>query len=576
MFDFQKVFLDHFDPKTFLNYRWNVRISPAEVLVWQGFYTGPLVLREYDIEDLCELLLGIDLPKLAQVVAQELQPVASVVDVETSVFMHSTTPDLNAFQGDLDKLYKELPGLDYTTYKETRAVYFAKKGDLSIGRVNSWATAVKTDQIDAIDIENTDYYYLSHALLVLAKQHLTQPVPQINALLDFLMQHPHAVVRLYALEQEMQIFLVWLKRLAQLNQLKIDSNNLEISQNWNSKNVIYPSVQQALKLELKTTDFSPKELLKAEAQYSILHKELGILLPTLPGYVIERADKSSQEFIEQVLQAARLLHARYQLSHGCLKAANSGDGSRITPQILLTDADVLRLLAEQAYQYGDDYILEAQVTYLQTEVGGLQIKTTPSAHIRQGGLATGITLQFMEGTSWKGNVYLDAEHATAFDISSEHYQAIMEAMQALHEGFRKQISGLSIAGIDFAIGRVGGRFGDEVILGIQDPNISFNGAECLRVFLEKVNGSLTSQTSELLHGATLVVRPDTNYDLPEIRQILKKCFPETAHLLEVITAIPDCWGMIAAAGQTPTVAIERVAALRKVLIEQGAITDGYR
>ena len=248
-------------------------------------------------------------------------------------------------------------------------------------------------------------------------------------------------------------------------------------------------------------------------------------------------------------------------------------GSRITPQILLTDADVLRLLAEQAYQYGDDYILEAQVTYLQTQVGGLELKTTPSAHIRQGTLATGITLQFMEGTSWKGNVYLDAEHATSFDISHEHYQIIMDSMQALYEGFRKHLSGLSIAGIDFAIGRVGGKFGDQIVLGIQDPNISFNGAECLRVFMEKINNYPANQSSESLHGATLVVRPSANYSLPEIRQVLKDCFPDTYHLMEIIAAIPDCWGMIAAVGQTPKAAIEQVAALRKVLIKQGAVIE---
>jgi hypothetical protein len=57
---------------------------------------------------------------------------------------------------------------------------------------------------------------------------------------------------------------------------------------------------------------------------------------------------------------------------------------------------------------GGDQVLEAHVTYFEREVGGERVLTTPSAHVRSGTLLDGLTLQFMRGTSWKGNIYVSA------------------------------------------------------------------------------------------------------------------------------------------------------------------------
>lgn len=567
MFDYQKVFLDHFDSKTFLNYQWNVRVSPGEVLPWQGFYTGPVVLRAYEVEDLCELLLGIELSELSTVTHQELIFGAPVTNEVKSLFIHSTTPNLNTFLGDLSKIHQAQSGLDYTTYKETRSVYLANSGDLCVGRVTAWETAIETEKISGVNIENTDYYYLSQMLLVLARQHLEKPVPAIQQIIDFITTYPEAITRVYALEQEMQIFLVWLKRIASLDSLKVDSNTIEVSQYWNNKRVLYPSITQALAISSEQIEQSSvKEVLAIEGQLSDIYQKLKVEIPRLPGYVITRTNCEEASFIEQLIQAAKLLQTRYGLTTGCLKACQSGDGARITANIPLHNLSHLTQLAIEAYAYEDDYLLEAHVNYLETTLDDLVLKTVPSAHIRQGKQAPGIMLQFIDNNSWKGNLYLDAEQAAHMHILPAHYKCIKQTVQNILNGFDKHSTGVSIAGFDFAIGRIGGHFGDEVILGMQDPNVSFNGAECLRTFMDKKN-----VLTQGLYSGSLVIHPQLDFTLPEVRQVLQECFPDSTNEMEVISIIPDCWGMIAATGKSPQNTVNQLLALHKALTNRGVI-----
>lgn len=80
-----------------------------------------------------------------------------------------------------------------------------------------------------------DYYYISHALLVLAEQHLSSSSQEIDQIVAFIQANPNAVIRLYALEKEMQIFLIWLKRLAGIDHLLMDANSPEVARDWNKK-----------------------------------------------------------------------------------------------------------------------------------------------------------------------------------------------------------------------------------------------------------------------------------------------------------------------------------------------------
>ena len=115
----------------------------------------------------------------------------------------------------------------------------------------------------------------------------------------------------------------------------------------------------------------------------------------------------------------------------------------------------LKLLAEDAHKHGDDYVLEPFINYEKTLRGNETLNIIPSAHIRWGEVAPGVTLQFTEGTSWKGNIYVDEQTATSFGISDAHYQTIRTCMDDVLHGFHAHQLGLTIAGLDFAIGRIG-------------------------------------------------------------------------------------------------------------------------
>ena len=143
--------------------------------------------------------------------------------------------------------------------------------------------------------------------------------------------------------------------------------------------------------------------------------------------------------------------------------------------------------------------------YGRVEVAGQTLPTALSGHIRGGEVAPGATMQFMEGTSWKGNVYLDHSTLAPFGVSDVHYEHVRHFMRDFSAAFDRRGGGMVLAGIDFGIGTVGGRFGDQPLLGVQDLNISFTGAECLRAFLERAQREDPSGKSA--YGVVRIVKP---------------------------------------------------------------------
>jgi len=564
----QKISTGNKDAKTGLPYFWQINDSDQTKHDWIQFYTGPLVLEESKIEQLCVKLLGIELKKLTETATKELQPVPSLKSVGASIVMHSTTPDLKTFDGDLDKVMNGITPTDYTSYKEARAVYLASTSDLAVGRIQPWKAGVQLGNLESVEIPGIDYYYLSHALLVLAEQHLEESSPQIEKIVNFLQDHKNAVIRLYALEKEMQIFLIWVKRLAGLDHLLMDANSPEVARDWNRKSVLFPTVQAALHLEKTIKGFSPHQILKEEAKYSLLRQQLDCEYPVLPGYTIERAGNDLSDFTTQLLEAAKLLQNRYGLKLGCLKASDSGDGARITVGVDLNNESNLAALAKDAYRHGDDYILEPHVNYNEVVINGEKLKASPSAHIRWGEVATGLTLQFMEGTSWKGNVYIDEETTDSFGVSNVHYWAILSCMDDFLAAFQRNNLGLTIAGLDFAIGQIGGFFGEEILIGVQDPNISFNGAECLRVFLEKVRKQQKIIDETSLYGATRIFKPSKDCTLTVLHQFSKNA-SHSGIFVDVIASVPERWAMIAVAHLDAEEIMKQLAAICADLVKSG-------
>ncbi len=565
----KKTTSSNLDLATQSSYSWSITDKNNNKYDWKGFYTGPLVLEETKVDRLCQKLLAIPRSSLLDVASKELRPVPSLNSVGTSIILHSTTPSLKTFDGDFDKIKKGITPSDYTSYKEGRAVYLAQKGDLAVGRIQPWQTAVKLFELSSIDLQNTSYYYLSHALLALAEKHLETPNPAITKLIQFIQNTDQPVIRLYSLEEEMQIFLVWLKRMAGLDYLLMDANSPEVARDWNRKSILFPTVELAEKLNDTIQNCTPYQILAEESKYALLRQQLNCHFPVLPGYTICRTQKSLAEFIQQTHSAAKMLQKRYGLSKGCLKASDSGDGARITPNIKLDNIERLTDLATNAYQYGDDYILEPHITYSQIKYNNELLKTSPSAHIRWGEVAPGLTLQFTEGTSWKGNLYLDEQTAKDFNITEEHYQIVRKTMNHLLAAFKANNLGLTIAGLDFAIGQIGGFFGNDILIGVQDPNISFNGAECLRVFLEKAYQTSPQSSTTKLYGATRVFKPSQTCTLPVLHDLAKIISQISNCHIEAIAAIPQRWGMIAAAHEDTKVVMEAIQYMSDTLNQKG-------
>lgn len=569
MSKYQKVFLDQLEPTTSLEYQWDLILADEQRVRWKGFYTGPLTLTTEEIETLCLKLLGIGIAELQKVASEELQP-APFGENLPALIIHSQTPDVKSFEQDFLDLMNGSTPLDHTTYAEARSAYFARQGDLAIGRTNPWKTAIELGKINSIEIPGIDYYYLSHALLLLAEKHLSSPTFQINRIIEFLSNNVNTIFRVYNLEKEMQIFLIWLKRLANLEKLYIDTNTPEVSQSWNRKSILHPTIREALELKQILLDKSPRRVLEIESRSTPLYKELNLTIPVLPGYTIRRSGESLDSFIQQTIQAARLLRQRYQLEYGCLKASEAADGARILANLDLTDESKIETLAKDAYQHGDDYLLEAHVKYLEVNVGGQILKTTPSAHIRWGKVAEGLTLQTTQGTSWKGNIYIDEAVSDLFGVSRAHYQIISETMKDFLHAFQTKSLGLMIAGMDFAIGTIGGAFEDEIMLGAQDPNVSFNGAECLRIFSEKIKENNLLSTDEPFYAATRVIRPTLQGTLPALRQITD-VVSDAESYCTTIASIPGCWGMIALASRHPVEVVKKLSIVYNSLIDRNLI-----
>ena len=313
---------------------------------------------------------------------------------------------------------------------------------------------------------------------------------------------------------------------------------------WNTKNILYPTVIQAKNIAILDKN-TPYDILTKEGQNTLFSDKLGLTPPNLPGYVIQRKNFNEAAFIQQTIEAAQLLVQRYGLEKACLKACNSGDGGRITPNIDLKDNTLLSKLAKTAYTYGDDYVLESHVYYKTTTIGTQSLNLAPSAHIRSGQLAAGITLQFTKGASWIGNFFVNEQLAPKLGISLAYYKSIRQTIGDFLRAIQEQNGGLAIAGMDFAIGQIGGKFGTDTLLGLQDPNISFNGAEFLREFMQRTQVA-KGWEMDSFYAATWVFVPNEICIHDRLSEILAdKMLPNT--YATVVAVVPNFWAMIGVA-----------------------------
>lgn len=523
------------------NLSWRVVLEDGREAIWEGFHTGPRALDRAAIAGVAERLLGLQLSEVPAAAKRELLPYVSDRAPRRSLLMHSATPVLKFLEADLSDLLGGRPPDDVATYIETRAVNLARAGDLVVGRTAPWRAAAELEGVEAVAVPGIDYYYLSHALLQLLAQTGTDS-PVVQRLLRALRDEPETVVRVYSLDCEMQVVLLCLKRFAELDVLLTDANDPEVGEYWNTKATLHPTLESAR--GLAPHGAGPMDLLAAESALSPLSQRLQTSFPALPGYVVSGAGIGSE-----LPQAARLLTDRYGISSGCFKPSQGGAGARIFPGVPLDDEVVLERLAAGA-NADEEYILEAQVSYLTLDLAGATA-LAPSLHVRNGRVAEGLTMQMTSGTSWQGNVFLDRGSWAQLGLDVAYYDQMFAAVNGLEAAFRRAGLALATAGFDFAFGRIGGAFGDRVLVGIQDPNLSAHGAEYLRHYLDEVRASGGPR-----HGSTHVIRPARKASLERLRAEAST----SDERFRVMTSVPGRWGMIAAAADTPEAAL---ASLRR-------------
>ena len=531
--------------------------------LWNGFCTGFRVLTDAEVADVCKRLLDCGIDQVPTRAGQELVSYVAPADRSAhsrppAVIMHSATRTTRGFEGDLADARAGRDPYDVAGYLEARAVSLGSPGDLAVGRVGPWREAVRHFGMDSLDIGLLDLYYLSDALLLSAAGEGAHG-EVLAPLVEWLRARPSAVVRLYALDIETQVFLLWLKEQAGLDVLYVDANSPVVSAHWNRKNHIHPTVADAL--AVAAAGLGPDELLAAEQRQSEAYRLLGMEVPVLPGYLVPRVE-DSEAFADGLVAAAALLAERYGLERGCLKPCEAGDGARIVPGLSLHDEAALRGHAREAHRHGDAYVLEAHVEFHGCTIDGRPFILTPSGHVRGGQVLPGMTLQLMNGVAWEGNVTLTEEDCVRYGLPGEMFGAMTSAMHAVRDAFHGPLSeaqgcraGMVTGGVDFAVGRLGGVFGDRTVLGAIDFNLSSHGAEYMRAFQDETRDRAG-------HVATRVYRPTSGADLGATVRAVADLVPE-GRWSKVVASVPGRWGMVAVTGT----GLEDAVAAAEALVE---------
>ncbi|MGO9283754.1 MAG: hypothetical protein ACLP75_12395 [Mycobacterium sp.] len=527
-------------------YEWTVVVDGREI-PWQS-YAGPLRFDETEFAIATRKLLSVEPCDLPDLVLEHVE-FSSPNDEQSRLMVHSTTPYANSFETDLTAMVEGRAVSDLTTYVETRGLYLARSGDLVVGRTRPWRSAVAAKGVQRLVLPDADYYYMSQALLRRAVDGGDRDLV-MRQIIEFLRERPSAVVCPYDFEPEFQVLVTWLARVAGIGRIRVDANDSRLGV-WNRKRMLHPTVESALSLDGQVAGQIGAAILEQEHRASEAFQALHVALPVVPGYTVPwQANRG--DFGHNLLCAGTLLKDRYGLSHACLKPSDGGNGGRIVPKIDLQDSRRLEELATNAWKLGGDQVLEAHVSYFERHVGGEPVLTTPSAHVRAGKLLDGLTLQFMRGTSWKGNIFVGAADWEGLGLEKTVYTSLRKTMADLHERL-----GLLHCGIDFAVGTLGGKFGDSVVAAVQDINPKVTGALFLREFMARhpaVGGGV----------ATRVLSPDATESADKIRSLVSE-FSTAEQPCEEVAVVPGRWAMIATSGQTSVSAGAQALTLERML-----------
>ncbi|MEU2596585.1 hypothetical protein ABZ669_04810 [Streptomyces hirsutus] len=536
---------------------------------------GPLLLSREELEEFSRRLLGVDLAGTEEAAGKELRPYGAPRGEVPAIVLGTASTLKGCFEADVAQLALGRTPDDFSAYSEARSVYLAAPGDLVVGRGEPWRQAVAASEAVPVEVPEPRYYYLTHALLAMAVASPPgEPAAPLERLVRQLRTAPETVVRLFAIDAEARVLLLWLKRAAGLEQLRVDANGQEVAERWNRKTTLYPTVEEASGIAEPKADEDPSTTLATEFEVAAFHREFGVQLPRLPGYSLSRSGADGTLMRRRVRAAARLLRERYGLELGCFKPAEALTGSRIRMGVPLGDEGALDALARQAMETEEDYVLEAHTHYLRHRVPGYEFILAPSVHVMAGQPAEGGTVQITRGSVWEGSVYVDEDTCARFDITPAQFRAARKGMAALHGAFRGAGRDLGFVkgGVDFAIARLGGRFGRIPVVAMQDLNLSSNGAEYVRAFLAEARGVFGAEHG--VYAATKVVRPAEETDLKCLENGVERFGPRRG--ARAITSVAGRWGLIGVAAPCPRQAAQGVLELEQRLHRAGLLRTSVR
>lgn len=498
------------------------------------------------------------------VTSDHLVPSFHSLEQTRNLIIHSATSTTGGLEGDLEAMRKNQHVFDCSAYIETRATQLARRGDFVIGRCRAWEAASIYLNFDdrgimSWRVTNEEYYYLSQVILLEALNSIrSEKAGGLHALTTWLNRYPTAVVRVYTLDLEMQIFLLWLMKESGLESLRVESNSSEVATKWNQKGPMYPYVSEARELELDgTSDWKIPETSESE-----LFSELGLSIPTLPGYRINNSQPFFKLFYEQLIAAHDLLRERHKVEVCCLKASNAGDGARVFAPIYPNDRASLRALAEEASQYEDDYVLEAFVDYRQVNLAAREYKLVLSGHVRYGKPLPTLTLQVLRGNTWIGNYLVSYEHKHSAGLSACEYNELVSLVRRVSVVFG---SSLITGGIDFGLGTIGEH---RNVCVAQDLNLSSHGAEYLRLYCD----SKREFIDKGFCAGTRVFLPVENSDVASLAKIVSGQ-SNNKTVFDVVCVVPGKWGMIACLSSSIESVAEGLDRVENFLSNEGYAYD---
>lgn len=487
--------------------------------------------RKMILDKISTKLLGMNLDGIVNEAKQRLKPHNSNGQQKRKLLINSATPESGTLGVEKDSIRKNNMPIDITGAIEARNIGSAKDEDVPVVLTqagkdilpfsNSTEHIIISSEHVATTIQGypvtiEDIYYGPQGLLLLALQ--TEGMDDTKFArtnLGRMVQKIQEgyVVDLYNLDTEMQIFLLWLAKKANVKKIEISANSSKVATTMPNKAYYFPDVEEAARLDEEN---NTAEMLRREREVAPLQKDTGSKLPFAPGYTV-KYHEDPEIFTERVNLALELHQKRYGQHLTRAKAGNGTDGGNQHNIDVSkgTDDEKVTEVIHRMHETSGDWVIESHFNYIKVSIGHtsngrqlrVEIPLAPSSHIVDGRVPTTITLQILKDGVWSGNIIVNEEqwHHLVNRIEHDSFGNPISDKQkeSIHGEFSTIIKktnrfaqkvneednfdkGLIRGGLDWGIAQLGIALSDkhagcnDVVVKAQDPNTRPNGGEQVR------------------------------------------------------------------------------------------------